>query len=771
MHTKLEVLKEMEEGGKFHVLILEDQAADAEIMVHTLRKSGIDPVCQRVDTKGAYLAALDQSPDIILSDFHLPQFDALHALQLLKEKELDIPFIVVTGTASEKTAVACLEEGADDYLQKDRLERLGPAVMNALREKRLREGKGQAEKAAESSARQWQATFNAITHPVFLLDREGKILRSNLAAETFAGLPGNYQVGTTSCVLSPCPLHAKDQCPVGRMWQSQRRESTEIKSGQRWFNVSADPVFDEQGTLTSAVHMIVDVTEHKLAEEQLKESEERYRLLVEYSPDAILVHQEGRIAFINAAGGLMAGVKQPQEIIGRPFMPFVHPEYRELVAQRVALMMADGSTPPPVELKLVRDDGISVAVEVSSVSCLYDGKPAVLVFMRDLAERKKLEAQLHQSQKMESLGRLAGGIAHDFNNLLTVIMSNSELLMMQKGLEGKIHDRCKIMLETSERASKLTKQLLVFSSKQEMDPVCMDVNQIIKEMKKMLPSLVGEDIECRFDLASETPWVKADPSMIEQIVMNLAVNARDAMPKGGLLAISTSVVDLDVEYARLHPEAVPGRYVRITTADTGTGMTPEVREHIFEPFFTTKGDKGTGLGLATVYGHVKKLGGHIMCYTEIGRGTEFKIYLPACRDIEMARPEELAEVRDLPVGKETILLVEDESTLRIICEQVLSKLGYTIITAATGAEAMQKAAAAERKIDLLLTDVVLPQKRGEEVAGELRESRPDLKVLFMSGYTLDRLVWDGIDAQEINFLNKPFNASALARKVREVLDK
>ncbi len=645
MDTKQTVSQAVREDGTFNVLILEDQELDAEIMVHALRKSGIAPKFRRVDNRDDYLAALEELPDVILADFQLPQFDALRALSLLKERKLDIPFIVVTGNVGETTAVQCLQAGADDYLVKDRLGRLGSAVTNAMREKKLRQWKGTAEKAAEHSAQQWQSTFDAIAAPVFLLDQDGRIVKCNQAAEISSGKPFAQMAGGAPCLHLSCPLAGRDECPVGLMWASNRRETADLRIGDRWFTASAEPVFSDDGIVTGAVHIITDIT-----------------------------------------------------------------------------------------------------------------------------ERKHLEAQLNQSQKLESLGRLAGGIAHDFNNLLTAIMANAELLMMKGGKDARELEKLRIILETSERASHLTHQLLAFSSNQEMEPVCLDVNQIIKEMKKMIPSLVGEDIECRFELNPEAVSVKADPSMIEQIIMNLVVNARDAMPGGGMLSVTTSEVSLDTSFARFHSGIPPGRYLMITTADTGVGMPPEVKDRIFEPFFTTKGDKGTGLGLATVYGHVRKLGGHISCYSEVGHGTEFKIYLPVCHEIQEQPFSEAPVVSEMPRGTETILLVEDEEALKVSVAQVLTSLGYRVLVASDPDEARFRIEEAGNHIDLLLTDVIMPRKRGDVFAAEMKSTMPFLKVVLMSGYTSDRLVWDGLEAEAGNFLNKPFDAVTLATKIRDCLN-
>ncbi len=762
--------KTMLEGTKrFKVLMLEDRETDAELMTNVLRKSGFEFDSQRVQSEAEYRHALEDHPDVILADFELPQFDVFRALGILKKSALDIPFIVVTGALGDNKANECIRAGADDYLLKDRLGRLGSAVKSALWERKLRKFTWSAELAAKSSDRQLQVTFGAIASPMFILDRDRLIVKCNQAAELRLEKSQSDMAGRTPCSMLGCTLEGQEQCPTRRMWESQRRETDDVMIDNRWYTASSDPIFDEQGALSGAVHIITDINERVRAEGKVRENEKRYRLLVETSPDAILVYQDGKIRFANTAGSRLTGTENPADLIGLSIIDFVHPDYRDLISQRMRRLTAGDNSLPPIEIKLVRGDGKSINAEMSSVASTYEGRPAVLVFMRDLSERRRLEAQLHQSQKMESLGRLAGGIAHDFNNLLTAIMANAELLLMKGGHGEKEASKLKIIVETSERASHLTRQLLAFSRNQEVESVPLDPSQIIKEMKKMFPSLVGEDIECRFDLV-EGAMVKADPSMIEQIIMNLVVNARDAMPRGGLLAVSTRQVELDQKYADLHPEVVPGDYLMITTSDTGVGMPPDVQGRIFEPFFTTKGTKGTGLGLATVYGHVKKLGGHINCYSEVGRGTEFKIYLPTCRDIGIDGREAAPKSPDMPMGREKVLLVEDETVLRETVHLALEKLGYRVFAAADAEEARRLLKEAGGVVDVLLTDVIMPKERGDELAADLKQALPSLKVIFMSGYTPDRLSWDIFKEKEFNFLNKPFTLATLAGRVREVLD-
>jgi CheY-like chemotaxis protein len=373
--------------------------------------------------------------------------------------------------------------------------------------------------------------------------------------------------------------------------------------------------------------------------------------------------------------------------------------------------------------------------------------------------------------KLKAVGLLAGGVAHDFNNLLTVITGYSELLLQKIGNESPMHAEVEEIKRAGERATSLTQQLLAFSRRQIIEPKVVNLDSLVAEMHKMLTRLIGEDIALQASTGKSLGSVKIDPGQFQQILMNVVVNARDAMPDGGKIVIETANVDLDEGYCAVHPYVTPGRFVMLSVSDTGKGMSEEVKAHIFEPFFTTKErGSGTGLGLATTYGAVKQAGGSIEVYSEVGIGTTFKIYLPRIEE-EAVKPVKDDRPSGIQGGPETVLVVEDEDTLRTLCERILGDLGYRVMPARNGAEAIALAQGYGDRIDLLLTDVVMPGMNGRELATQMVLHHPEMQVLFMSGYTDDAIGKHGVLDEGVSFIGKPYTPLALARKVREILDK
>jgi hypothetical protein len=418
-----------------------------------------------------------------------------------------------------------------------------------------------------------------------------------------------------------------------------------------------------------------------------------------------------------------------------------------------------------------RKDGSEVPVEVSLSYVQLEEGVFAIAFVSDITQRKNLEEQLLHAQKMEAVGRLAGGVAHDFNNMLTVISGYNRMILDELSALDPLRGYAEEVLKAADRAGALTNQLLAFSRRQIMQPRIINVNSVLVQTQKMLQRLIGEDIELVLQLGTNLGNIKADPGHVEQAIVNLAVNARDAMPMGGHLTIETSNAVLDENYARTHMGVKPGSFTMVAVSDDGHGMDAETRRHIFEPFFTTKEKgKGTGLGLATVYGMIKQTGGDIWVYSERGQGTTFKLYFPHVLE-PLSDSADGSGSPSKRAGGETVLVVEDEQAVRDLTVRILQQLGYTILTASSGAEALKISEAHTGHIDLLLTDVVMPNMSGRQLADHILTSRPDTKVLFLSGYTENTVVHHGVLDQGVNFLPKPFTRENLSKKLREVLTK
>jgi PAS domain S-box-containing protein len=507
-----------------------------------------------------------------------------------------------------------------------------------------------------------------------------------------------------------------------------------------------------------------EIEDRKRAEQEAL----RFLALIQHSSDFIaMASLDRKVLFVNEAGRALVGLDRERDVTQLVLTDF----HTESGMKRIPLLVAEGRWQGEGQL---RHFGTGALIDVHVSSFLVrdaKGQPfGYATVQRDIRATKALEAQLRHAQKMEAVGRLAGGVAHDFNNVLSVILSYGELIAA--GLEPghAMADDIHEIIEAGKRAAGLTRQLLMFSRKQVLAPTLLDLNRALAGMDKMLRRLLGEDVELVSVAAPSLPLVKVDAGSIEQVIMNLAVNARDAMPAGGKLTIETASVVLDDGYVGLHVGVSPGPYVMLAISDSGVGMDRATQARIFEPFFTTKDPtKGTGLGLSTVFGIVEQSGGDIWVYSEPGRGTTFKVYLPQADGTVVAptaRAEDPARVR----GTETILLAEDDPQVRAVAEEILRRHGYQVVVACDGAEALRRCAEHPAPIHLLLTDVVLPQVSGAEVMRQVVAQRPDIKVLCMSGYTDDSVVRHGVLEARVAFLQKPFTSVALARKVRGVLD-
>ncbi|MEX2283772.1 MAG: PAS domain S-box protein [Gemmatimonadota bacterium] len=531
----------------------------------------------------------------------------------------------------------------------------------------------------------------------------------------------------------------------------------------RWILTKAVSIRNERDEVYRLSGIARDVTRQHRAEIALQESEARFRDLAEASFDAMDIAENDIIREANKGFEKTFGYTA-DEAVGRAVLDFVAEESREEVQRRL-----EDNLEGTYELVGQRKDGTKVLLEATAKSTTVDGRPGRITALRDVTEKRLLEDQFRQAQKMEAVGRLAGGVAHDFNNLLTVISSYADLTLEDFAPNDPRRDGLEEIRRAAEAAASLTRQLLAFSRQQLIEPRIVELTETVTTVAKMLKRLIGEDIKLETVFKERGLRVLIDPGQLEQVIMNLAVNARDAMPTGGRLTIEVATADLSADYARTHWPVAAGTFVMIAMTDTGAGMDSATRARIFEPFFTTKEQgKGTGLGLATVYGIVKQSGGFIWVYSEPGQGATFKIYFPLAEQHEVPVGE-LEGTQRVPGGSETILIVEDAAHVRMAVKQILMRYGYTVLEAPDGQVALHYAARAVR-VDLLLTDVVMPGVSGRVLAEQFTARRPGVKVLFMSGYTDDAVMRHGVLNRDTAYLQKPFSAEALARKVREVLD-
>jgi PAS domain S-box-containing protein len=632
-------------------LVVEDSPSDADLLIRELQRGGYDVTSRRVQTAEAMQAALDEATwDIVLSDYHMPQFSAPAALKILQSRKLDLPFIIISGTIGEEAAVEALKAGAHDFLVKDRMARLAPAIERELGEVVERRKRRVAEDARHASEAQYRSLIEHAAFGIYRSTPDGRLLAVNPALVTMLAY-------TSADDLLAVPLS----------------------------EVYADP--------------------------------------------------EARLDFVQRT--------------------FEHGQ-------------VSGA-----ETIWKRKDGEAIRVRLSGrlASDLKSGQTVFEVIAEDVTEQHRLQNELRQVHKMEAVGRLAGGVAHDFNNMLTVILGYAELLTEQIGRDKPVGRDLLEIQAAAERAASLTRQLLAFSRKQVLAITTVDLSAVVRGVESMLRRLLGEQVAIRTSLADDLYPVIGDVMQLEHLLVNLSVNARDAMPQGGVLTIATGNAALDREFVATHPGSRPGDYATLRVTDTGIGMAPEVQQSIFEPFFTTKErGQGTGLGLAAVYGTVKQLGGYIALESRVDHGSTFTIYLPRTDHAADGMTTRSDTTGGPPVGTETILLVEDESGVRAFARTVLQRFGYHVLEAESAEAALALLETHRGALDMLLTDVVLPGIDGRELAVRIRNDRPDLPVLFMSGYTSELRTVDGFLIPGVPLLEKPFTAQVLLARTRQLLN-
>jgi len=755
-----------ESGGR--VLIVEDDLGVVQQEQRCLEQAGYTVVT--ATTADQALRKLQSEPvDLILLGYRLPgSIDGLDFYDQIKQAGYGLPVILVTGFGNEAVMIKSMRSGVRDFVSKavEYLDYIPEAVERVLKQVRMER------QLAESEAR-LAAIISSAKDAIIAAGANQRITLFNAAAEKMFRCPAARALGQPLTRFLP-----RDYAPTGVTPEDVSRMSPEsvtllVRQGTRGvradgeeFPLEASVSRSESGGRKLYTIIVRDISERIKAEERIRQQ----AALLEMAHDAILIgSMEDTILFWNRGAERLYGWTAA-EAVGHKATDLFSGQHSPEGEEATRAVLEKGKWAG--ELQQVCKDGRKVVV-ASSWTLVPDeaGQPrAKLIINTDITDKKKLESQLFQAQRMEAIGVLAGGVAHDFNNLLTVINGYSDMVSSSLPAGDPLHPLVAEIRKAGDRAISLTRQLLAFSRKQILASQILDLNALVGEAEKMLGRLIGEDIDLSAILAPDLGRVKADPGQMEQVIMNLVVNARDAMPTGGLLTLETRNVHLDPSYVRSHANITPGSYVLLAVTDTGIGMDEATRAQIFEPFFTTKEvGKGTGLGLATVYGIVKQSGGFIEVYSELGRGTTFKIYLPRIDEVPLDEKPALG-AHETPTGTETILLAEDEEGVRSLIRFTLESHGYTVHTTRDGEEALRVSQELASPIHLLITDVVMPKLSGRALVEQLQARHPQMRVLYLSGYTNDAMVRHGVLESGVAFLQKPFAPSALAWKVREVLD-
>ncbi|MEJ2156156.1 MAG: PAS domain S-box protein [Desulfobacteraceae bacterium] len=608
--------------------------------------------------------------------------------------------------------------------------------------------------------------------------RTGKVVWSEEVYKIFGQDPTSFETTIDSILaLSPWPEEQKrgEELMQKAMEDREKREFDQkflLPDGSiGYYHSTYQGCYDADGELVSMAGTVMDITKRKQAEEALRQSEERYRSLVEHTMDGYFISEipSGRLIFLNQR---ICEIFQydMQEALSQTIWDIIDPKQHDLIRKQLHVaLQTTGPSHESYTFNAICKDGHQILAEVSTSIVQYNGKQVLQGVLRDVTEREKLFRQLKQAQKMESIGRLAGGIAHDFNNMLGVILGRTEMMLLEMKPEAPNYANLKEIHSAASRSSDLTRQLLGFARQQTIAPKVLNLNENIDLALKLLRRIIREDIKLTWDPGADLWAVKIDPIQIDQILINLCLNARDAITRTGTIIVETANVEIGEKYCAGHAELKSGSWVQLTVSDDGCGIDKETQAHIFEPFFTTKDvGRGTGLGLATVYGIVKQNCGFIYVYSEPEMGTTVNIYLPRVPESVSKTTGDHAMTH--PQGAETILLVEDEASLLDLSKMMLDRMGYTVLSAPTPEDAIDIARSYEDSIQLLVSDVVMPQMNGKELKGRIERIKPGIKALFVSGYDANVIVHHGVLDADVNFLQKPYSINSLSTKVREVLD-
>jgi two-component system cell cycle sensor histidine kinase/response regulator CckA len=634
-----------------------------------------------------------------------------------------------------------------------------------------------AEEALRESEEQFRAISEYSHNAIFIVDEKARIIWINPKALELTGHSHEQLLGVESFIDLPAP-ESKDFVAAnyqkflsGKDYEHHYQFNLIRADGEkRLIEKSMTDYTDRHGNRNLIMNMS-DVTERERAEEALKESEELFRTLVEGAPDAIFVQTNQRFAYLNRSAVSLLDLESQDQLIGQPIIEWVHPSSRDSIREHMQHINEFQSKEALHEETILRMDGSSVLVEMSAVPVNFRGERGALIFVRDITDRKKMEHQLKQAQKMEAIGTLAGGISHDFNNLLQAINGFTQLVLLEKHESDPDYPRLKSIESAGSRAAELVRQLLYFSRKAETERKNLDLNKEVKQAHGILERTIPKMIDIELHLGGRLWTIKADPIQIEQVLLNLGTNAADAMPGGGKLIFETENTMIDGRSEPSQLAAEPGRYVRLRVSDTGHGIDQATLEHIFEPFFTTKDiGKGTGLGLASVFGIIKSHGGYISCSSEIGKGTRFDIYLPAAQKVSEDDSDAAVDDR-AQGGTETILLVDDDNAIRDFASQFLTQFGYTVLTAFSGEEALNVYSNHADTIGLVIMDIGMPGMGGHQCLRELLQIDPQVKVIIATGYSVDGQVKKTLKAGAAGYVGKPYKLNDLLNAVRAVLDR
>ena len=764
---------------KIEILLIEDNPGDARLIEELLKESNVrfELVCEERLSSGIERIKSDGF-DIILLDLGLPDSQGLGTLTKLNEIRPEAPVIVLTGLADETVGLRAVQEGAQDFLVKGQVEK--NLLMRSIKYAIERKKTDEALKASASELKEAQRVahigswaWDAVTDTITWSAEYYSIINLNPKMP-----PPNYHNHLK--IYTPesserLAAAVKKATQTGEPYELDL-EIAEPTGPTRWICARGEIKRDATGRIVEFRGTAQDITERKKAEDALQKSEVFIKNILETVDEGfIIVDRQYRILSANRAFCRSANLQEAQ-VLGRLCYEVAHHCNKpcfECGEECAVKRTFETGEPHEVSHTHVSDNGMKYHVEIKSYPITDSSGNVVSAVetINDVTEEIKLEDQLRHAQKMEAVGTLAGGIAHDFNNILNVIMGYGSMVMDKLKADSPEKGQMNEVLTAAERAANLTKRLLVFSRKQVVDVKRIDVNETILGVQKMLARIIRENIEFNLDLADGQLKVMADAGQIEQVLLNLTSNARDAMPEGGRLTISTRLQELDDEYVATYGYGEPGRYALITVSDTGHGMDAETQKKIFELFFTTKGiGEGTGLGLAISYGIIKQHNGYIKVYSEPGQGTVFKIHLPVVE--ESALPDKMAEVPDAAKGgNETVLVAEDDASLRKLTRIVLESYGYSVITAEDGEDAIAKFMENRDKIQLAILDMIMPKKSGKEASEGIRKISPQIKVLFVSGYTMDTVKTRELTESGFDFILKPIRPQDLLRKVRKILDR